>query len=163
IEQYIKAINDPSVAPGAVFCGPSTTPGKSAWARDFARDFGADGRVKIISQHSYPGGSAPKVIDPAAGRDLMLSPDWLTGYQKFYDSFAPAAIENGLRFRLEETNSFFHGGAKDVSDSFASALWALDYMHWWAFQGAAGLNFHTGDQVAAGENMKPCWYATFVN
>src|SRR5262245_44481280 len=113
MEQYIKAINAPDAAPNAMFCGPSTTPGKSAWARDFARDFGPTKRVKVISQHSYPGGSANKVPDPATGRDQMLSADWHKGYQKFYDSFAPAAIENGLGFRLEEANSFFNGGAKD--------------------------------------------------
>ena len=29
-----------------------------------------------------------------------------------------------------------------ASNAFASALWALDYLHWWAAHGAAGVNFH---------------------
>ncbi|HTA29643.1 MAG TPA: hypothetical protein VK731_04130 [Candidatus Cybelea sp.] len=29
-----------------------------------------------------------------------------------------------------------------ASDAFAAALWALDYMHWWAAHGCAGVNFH---------------------
>ena len=29
-----------------------------------------------------------------------------------------------------------------ASNGFASALWALDYLHWWAAHGAAGVNFH---------------------
>jgi hypothetical protein len=36
----------------------------------------------------------------------------------------------------------FTGGVKDASDAFATALWALDYMHWWAAHGCAGVNFH---------------------
>jgi hypothetical protein len=92
----------------------------------------------------------------------MLSPAWLAGYEKFRKSFVPAAQTNGLRYRIEEANNFFNGGAKDVSDTFASALWALDYLHWWAAHQAAGINFHTGDQVAAGERMNPCRYASFL-
>jgi hypothetical protein len=46
-----------------------------------------------------------------------------------------------LPYRLEETNNFT-GGAKDATDTFTASLWALDYLHWWAAHGAAGLNFH---------------------
>jgi hypothetical protein len=35
-------------------------------------------------------------------------------------------------------------------------------MYWWAEHGAAGLNFHTGDHVAAGEENTPCRYAAFT-
>lgn len=162
MEKYLAAVK--AAAPTAVVCGPSTTPGKVAWARSYAKDFGPGGQVKFIAQHSYPGNSANKVADPADGRKQMLSKEWVAGYQKFLDTFAPTAKENGLGFRLEEANSFFNGGRKDASDTFASALWALDYMHWWASHGASGLNFHTGDKVvAAGAEMKPCWYATFVS
>jgi hypothetical protein len=31
-----------------------------------------------------------------------------------------------------------------VSNVYASSLWALDYMHFWATQNSRGLNFHTG-------------------
>jgi hypothetical protein len=48
-----------------------------------------------------------------------------------------------------------------VSDTLASALWGLDYLYWWASQGAAGVNFHTGDQVAAGQILTTCNYALF--
>jgi hypothetical protein len=148
-------------APDATFCGPSTTPGKAEWARNFATDFGYSGKVKFITQHSYPGGSGRKIADVSAGRDQMLSPEFAASYQKFENSFAPAAFANGIPYRLEETNNYFNGGAQGVSNSFASALWGLDYMYWWATQGAAGINFHTGDQVAAGEQQAPCWYAVF--
>ena len=92
----------------------------------------------------------------------MLSPGWLEKYQNLYDSFAPSAAANKLPYRIEEANNFFHGGAVDVSDTFASALWGLDYLHWWAAHGAVGLNFHTGDTVAAAEQNTVCKYAVFV-
>jgi hypothetical protein len=82
-------------------------------------------------------------------------------YLKFANVFVPAIVSNGLPYRLEEANSFYDGGAKDVSDTFASALWALDYLWWWAAHGASGINFHTGDTVAARDENAPCRYATF--
>jgi hypothetical protein len=132
-----------------------------SWARDFVGDFGKSGKIAFISQHDYPGGAGNRATNVVAARDRMLSPAWLTGYQKFHDGFIPAAAASGLRGRIEEANNFFNGGAKNVSDTFAAALWALDYLHWWAAHDVLGINFHTGDQVAAGENMNTCRYATF--
>jgi hypothetical protein len=92
----------------------------------------------------------------------MLSAKWVSGYQRFYDAFVPSVMQQGLRYRIEETNSFYNGGAPAVSNTFASALWGLDFLHWWAAHGAAGINFHTGDSVAAGESTGPCHYAVFT-
>ena len=160
---YLAAVTAAGVAPNAVFCGPSTTPGKAEWARNLAQDFGKSGRLVMITQHEYVGGNSNKVTDVAAARDRLLSPSLLPGYEKILTSFAPAAAAADLPFRLEETNSYFNGGAKDVSNTLAAALWAIDYLHWWAAHGAQGINFHTGDWVAAGEKQTRCWYASFWN
>jgi hypothetical protein len=162
LETFITAITAPDVAPDAVFCGPCSTPGKGLWARDLANDMGKGGKLKIITQHSYPGSSAKRVTDPADARAKMLSQEWVSGYAKMHDAIAPSVLQNGLTLRLEECNSFFHGGAKDVSDTFASTLWALDFMHWWASHDCAGLNFHTGDTVASGDNQTVCRYAIYT-
>ncbi|HUB87608.1 MAG TPA: hypothetical protein VMB22_06920, partial [Verrucomicrobiae bacterium] len=53
------------------------------------------------------------------------------------------------------------GGRRDVSDTFASALWGLDYSWWWATHDAAGLDFHTGDTVAFGARLVPSSYAAY--
>lgn len=45
----------------------------------------------------------------------------------------------------------------------AAALWGLDYLAWWAEHGANGINFHTGDKVAAGEENTVCQYAVFIS
>ncbi len=160
-KRYVAEITDRENAVRARFCGPSATPAKVAWAADFVRDVGEEGRVAIVTQHDYPGNSARTVADPAAARREMLSRAWARKYESFHDAFVPAVLSKRLPYRLEEANSFFHGGAKDVSDTQASALWALDYMYWWATHRASGINFHTGDEVAAGEANTPCRYAAF--
>jgi hypothetical protein len=160
--KYVQMITAPENAPTAQFCGPSSTPGKVDWCRDFARDFGSSQLVPFIAQHAYPGGSGRRVTSPAAGIDSMLSASWVRSYENFYRSLVAAIQPAGLSYRLEETNNFFNGGAAGVSNAFASALWGLDYMCWWASHGALGLNFHTGDRVAAGEATTPCKYAVFV-
>lgn len=160
-KKYVDAITAPGVAPDAKFCGPSATPGKASWARDFISDFGKSGKLAFISQHDYPGGAGNRATNVVAARDKMLSAAWLKGYEKLYSSFAADALSNALPYRLEEANNFYNGGAKDVSDTFAAALWGLDYLHWWAAHRASGINFHTGDQVAAGEKNNPCRYASF--
>jgi hypothetical protein len=151
-----------AAAPDVKFCGPSTTPGKAAWVRDYAKDFGPTGKVAFIGQHSYPGGNAEKVDSAEEGRKKLLSTDFVKGYQKFLDSFAPTLREQKLSFRLEEANSFHHGGLEGASDTFAATLWGLDYLHWWASHGAAGVNFHTGDEVAAGNANRVCRYASYL-
>jgi hypothetical protein len=137
-KKYAAAIA--AAAPGAKFCGPSAGE-TTSWSRDFANDFGRSGWVTLITQHDYPGGGARDVASAASARNRMLSPAWLQHYQEFYEAFATTALSNGLPYRFEEANNFT-GGAKNASDTFAAALWALDFMHWWAAHGCAGVNFH---------------------
>jgi hypothetical protein len=120
------------------------------------------GRIAFVGQHNYPCGSGSKMTDPVAGREKLLNAGLPNAYSKLYGTFVPAVLASGLPYRLEETNNFYNGGAKDVSDTFASALWGLDYMWWWAAHAAVGLNFHTGDNVAAVDNTAVCRYAVFV-
>ncbi len=158
---YAAQITAPTNSPEAKFCGPSTSPGHESWARDFANEFGSHGPLAFIAQHDYPGGDARRATNVVAARDKILSPAMDAHYAKFASVFVPAAISNNLPYRLEEANSFYDGGAADVSDTFAAALWALNYQWWWAAHGASGINFHTGDKVAARDENKPCRYAAF--
>jgi hypothetical protein len=150
-----------SSASRSKFCGPSTTPGSGLWVNNYVHDFHEMPQLLQITQHSYPGGNSRKVSDASAARADMLSNAFEQKYQKLYDVFVPTVQAAKLKYRLEETNSYYNGGAKDVSNTFASSLWALSYMYWWLDHDAQGINFHTGDQVAAGEIQTPCWYATF--
>ncbi len=161
-KRYAAQITAPSNSPGAKFCGPSVSPGHEKWSAQFANELGGSGLLKLISQHDYPGGDARKFTNAAAAaREKILSPAMHENYAKFAANFVPAVISNGLAFRFEEANSFYDGGALDASDTFAATLWALDYQWWWATHGMGGINFHTGDKVAARDENKPCRYASF--
>jgi hypothetical protein len=151
-----------AAVPDVKFSGPGVH-NNGAWARDFMADFGRSNHVSLVTEHLYAGGAGGKVPTPEIGRDRMLSDEFIAKYQKLYDSFVPMAVSNGLPYRLEEVNNYFNGGAKDVSNTFASALWGLDFMWWWAAHGAAGLNFHTGDKVAAGNTLQPSKYTAFYS
>lgn len=161
--RYLAVITAPTNAPGATFCGPSTTHMNASWAGQFARDFGRDRRVVLVTQHEYPARSGRNVTNTLSGCDRLLSPDLLRVYETFHNEFVPAALSNGLPYRLEEANSFSNGGAAGVSDAFAAALWGLDYLYWWAAHGAAGVNFHTGGCAPGIEPRSTMKYAVFWN
>lgn len=60
---------------------------------------------------------------------LVYTPySWL--YKKDYEPIRKL----GMKFGLTESNDYL-GGVAGGSNSFASALWALDYLHWWAEHG----------------------------
>lgn len=130
-----------------------------SWTEKFADDEGGSSRVKDITQHLYVGGS-PFDTTAQQAIDNMLSADWVeqteigtqptgTGsgttayvpYPWLYTHNLAHVVALGLPFRLTESNDYLNGIA-GASDGFASALWALDYMHWWAAHGASGVNFH---------------------
>lgn len=155
------AIN--AVVPNAKYCGPGLTSNSKPWAHDFADDYWSSGKLIYITQHEYAGGAGGKVTDPVAGRDEMLSPEWQQKYADYNDKFGAPLTAKGIPWRLEEANNFYNGGAKDVSNSFAAALWGLDYLYFYAAHGGVGINFHNGDHVAAGQDMTaPCRYASFT-
>lgn len=148
--------------PNVKFCGPSVH-NNGKWAQQFMEDFGHSNHVVLVTEHLYPGGAGGKVPTPEIGRDRMLSDSFEKAYEKLYDGFVPMALSNGLPYRLEEVNNYFNGGAAKVSDTFASALWGLDFMYWWAEHSAAGVNFHTGDRVAAGSVLQASKYTAFFS
>jgi hypothetical protein len=161
--RFLSVITAPTNVPEARFCGPSATHKNAAWAGQFARDFGHDRRITLVTQHEYPGRSGTNLASAAVGCERLLSPNLLKVYETFHNEFVPAALSNGLPYRVEEANSFSNGGAPGVSDAFAAALWGLDYLYWWAAYGAQGVNLHTGGYVAGTQPRTPMKYAVFWN
>jgi len=154
-----------SMVPEAQFSGPETgaysrltyTPDSAtgvSWTEKFAGDERDSGQVAQITQHLYVGG-APGATTPDQAISNMLSPEWVNGtapgpqpsgtvytpYPWLYASNLAHVAQAGLPYRLTESNDYL-SGVHGASDVFASALWALDYLHWWAARGAAGINFH---------------------
>ncbi len=128
--------------PAMKFCAPCAW--REDWARRFSDNLSVERMKKMafVAQHEYPFGPGKLVKDPAVARDAMLS---IKNYDKWYQRFVPAVLHRGLRYRLEEAGNFSNGGAADVSDTYAAALWGLDCLYWWCSHQALGINFHTGD------------------
>jgi hypothetical protein len=121
----------------ARIAGPDTSAPTStaAWVTAFAQD--ERDRLTMLTQHAYSVGSKATVTDLLSARTdanelSSIAPD------------VAASRATGLPLRLDETNSAAGGGVAGVSDSYASALWSLDYTLLTAQDGVAGLNFHGG-------------------
>ena len=159
--------------PGALFCGPDQNPSPEL-CRKMIRDFGTDsGRLAMITQHSYPFGCSyinpgekdvSELIprDAADSRENMLSPNVWNIYEEIREKISGGIEGYNIPYRLTEVNSYWFSGLKGASNRHASALWGIDYMHWWISHGAHGLNFHTGD-TTGGAITLPCQYAVFVS
>ncbi len=122
--------------PGVALTGPVTA-FNSTWFTSFAQDEGKD--VVLLSMHYYRANGQ----DPSSNIALLLSyPD--TNLQNALVPLKAAATTAGVPYRMAETNSFYNGGAPNVSDSYASALWVLDHIFTIAQGGSVGLNLHGG-------------------
>lgn len=170
-----KAIHDAitAVYPEARFCGPDQNP-DPVFAKKMVRAFGNDiDRLVILTQHSYAFGCSYKnpearaniadliPFDAGQAREEMLSPKVYETYERMHDGITEAIAGTSVAYRLTECNSYWFSGLKGASDSYTSALWSVDYLHWWGGHGAEGLNFHTGDRTG-GTITLPCRYAAFV-
>jgi hypothetical protein len=150
---------------GAPLSGPDTggygpltwtpSPGTGvSWTERFASDERDSGRIADITQHYYVGGGPGETTAQQAVSN-MLSAEWVNGtaigtqpggatyipYPWMYTNNLGAVVAADLPYRLTESNDYL-GGVPGASNAFASALWALDYLHWWAAHAATGVNFH---------------------
>ena len=140
-------------APATKFTGPDTgsdypvsgtkntdSDGQS-WTQRFTHDEKGSGRLLFVTQHDYPGQSAAGVSVNTA-IESMLSKEWpKERYDVLFHHVLEPVQREGLTYRMTEANDYT-GGVDGASNTFVSALWALDYLHWHAAHGAAGVNFH---------------------
>jgi Malectin domain/Fibronectin type III domain len=152
---YINTISASN--PTALYCGPAPAGGSEAWTAEFAQGFASTGKIKYATLHNYFGQNGGTTTG-AAARNLMLGASFLSSYASNAAGFVPTVQSTGLQYRMEETNSFYDGGSSGASNTFAEALWVLDYSYWWANNSAEGINFHTGDSVSGG----PAYYSFFT-
>ena len=122
-------------APGLRVAGPSTS--SNTWVTAFARD--RHQFLSWLTEHYYKLGTGTDTVESIArlldGNDNALARAGV---------LAAAAKPYQLPYRINECNST--ASAKEgVSNTFASALWGLDFMFALASQGLNGVNFHTSD------------------
>ncbi len=150
--RFAKAVLDS--VPEAKFTGPNTGSnypvayskdtgynGKT-WTVNFLDDEKDSGILSLIAQHNYVGQStngktAQEVVDQ------MLSSVWdSVNYPALYNANCLPALKAGFPYRLMESNCFSEG-IDGASNTYATALYALDYLHWWSVHNALGINFHS--------------------
>ena len=126
-----------AATPGIALTGPACCLLQTigTWTAPFAA--AESGGLDQLTQHYYRGFGGP-----GQTIDLLLAPDPL-----LEPSLADLATAAGVAgaaagFRLTETNSFASGGQPGVSNTFASALWAVEHVLRSLEGGAVGLNFH---------------------
>ena len=168
-------------------CGSRFT--SAGWSELLAACEKSDPKINFLASfgHYYVGGniaSGEYKLTTAEGIANMLSPAWMEGDGVTADPVQPPGIPQdrqlvytpyswlyknnyepirklGMKFALTESNDYLIG-VPGASNSFASALWALDYMHWWVEHGASGVNFQNGTPVgiivacAAWSGSLPC-------
>lgn len=163
---YVEAVR--RLQPAARFAGPDVAVNLD-WVKEFARRSGDD--AVFLSAHHYAMGPAS---DPAMTAERLLAPRNET-LERQIDTANTIRGATGLRFRMTEGNSCFGGGKAGVSDAYASALWAADYMLRVASAGYLGVNLHGGGDglytpiaaTEAGPALRPVfqgmrWAAAFA-
>jgi hypothetical protein len=93
--------------------------------------------MKLLTHHYYRAGAK----DPKATLETLLKHDG--AWDGTLMSLETVCRDKGIAFRINEVNSFSGGGKPGVSDTFASALWCLDYMFILAAHGCNGVNMET--------------------
>jgi len=146
--------------PNAKIAGPSAN---GTFALNLAKDIFTDGHLAMASDHHYflKSGRAGET-NPPATRARFLSNKLHDDYEKDYAQVGGVLAAQVVPYRIDEMNSCYDGGAKDSSDTFASALWALDCTHWWAAHHILGVNYHTGELVGRDGKFGPPNYAAFL-
>lgn len=107
------------------------------WLAQFAADEGSD--AKLLTHHYYAEGPPQ---NPASTMEKLLQTD--EKLTRILEQCESASRQSKVPYRICETNSCFGGGKPGVSDTFAAALWGLDYLFTLATANSAGVNLETG-------------------
>ena len=96
-------------------------------------------RLKVLTGHYYAEGPPN---DPRVTTERLLKGNAnIAGEMEKIEAVARA---HGQVYRMTEGNSCYRGGKPGMSNAFAAALWAGDYMLLLASLGCAGVNLHGG-------------------
>ena len=134
--QWAKALPNLPLA-GPAVSGPN-------WMRGLNGFIKAEPRLKLVTYHRYPlRACTTKPTDPTFASIPNLLADYSSaGLAAPLSPFVKTASSHHLPLRIAEMNSASCQGTAGVSDTFASALWALDTMFNFASRGVQGVNLH---------------------
>ncbi len=98
----------------------------------------------VVTLHRYPLRGCASADSPTfASIPHLLGDAASSGLSAAVAPYAALAHAHGLPFRLDEINSAACSGKRGVSDTFSSALWALDALFNLAGVGVDGVNLHS--------------------
>jgi len=171
VSTYRGAIE--ALAPGVPLAGPDTS-GSAAYEK-WGLGEAIYQRPALLTGHHYPLSCNEQ---PAPSIAHLLSPEVRQLEELSLRRYTRVASDSEVPFRMDETNTVSCGGVPGVSDTFASALWALSFMAKAMSMGVAGINFEgnpnncvgytplcapTPQAAAAGElQAQPEWYALLM-
>jgi len=145
---YANAIS--AQTPKALFIGPGTAANTGTYVVPFAA--AESKRIALLTQHYYidavDGGAADFNSTTQLNMLLQADPQLPVTLQTLNATAKANGIAGG--YRIDEANSFYEGPAIPVTDSLASALWAIDFLFINALNGSSGVNFHGGGNAVGG-------------
>ncbi|MBO9618080.1 MAG: hypothetical protein J7539_03505 [Niabella sp.] len=133
-EQYYNVIKSSKLS--FPFAGPDVAY-NTKWTAGFSA--AESHNIGLLTAHYYRTGPAS---DTSITYKTILAND--AHLPTYLDALNNTAKTYQLPYRIAECNSVYSGGRKGVSDVFASALWALDFMWTAATHHCQGVNFHGG-------------------
>ncbi|HEY1507928.1 MAG TPA: glycosyl hydrolase family 79 C-terminal domain-containing protein [Solirubrobacteraceae bacterium] len=129
--------------PPVPLAGPAL--GASKWMRNLGPFLSSQPRLGLVTLHRYPlqlcYTSTKSLMHPTLAH--LMAPAATTGLADSFTNDVAAAHAHGLPLRVDEINSVSCGADLEVSDTFASSLWAIDAMFELARVGIDGVNLHT--------------------
>ncbi len=134
-QEIVRAIR--TELPNANFIGPAAAYDPT-YSIPFAHDTAS--QTVMLTHHYYRANGQL----PSSTLDLLLQAD--PGLPAWVKKISMVAKDNHLPFgfRMGECNSFYNNGAPNISNTYGTALWALDYLFICAINGCSGVNFHGG-------------------
>lgn len=148
--QYRDAIL--ALTPNVPMTGPATAGATTTWTLPFGRAIGKE-RLSLLTQHYYRGDGG----SPSSTVESLVSPD--PKLLHVLAQLKTGAASIGIPFRVAECNSFYNQSHAYECDSYASALWVIDFLFNCAQAGATGVNLHS-IEISPG---RPAGYAPIAD
>ena len=143
VTTYRSAIE--AAAPGIPLVGPDVS--GSAAFESWGLGEAVDQRPALLTGHHYPLG-CEQVPAPSISR--LLSPLIRRKEGASLSHYMAVALASDIPFRLDEANTVSCGGEAGISNTFASALWAVGFLTKAMELGLAGINLHGNPANCAG-------------
>ncbi|MGD1056156.1 MAG: glycosyl hydrolase family 79 C-terminal domain-containing protein [Solirubrobacteraceae bacterium] len=176
--QYEEQINAYRIAiealvPGIPLAGPDSS-GSSAYEK-WGLSEAIYQRPALLTGHHYPLGCAEQP-PPTIAR--LLSPQIRQLEERSLRRYQFIAQETEVPFRMDEANTVSCGGVAGISNTFASALWAVNFLTKAMAMGVSGINLEgnpancegytpvcapSAEDLATGAlRAQPEWYALLL-